>query len=105
MGKRFSQWAIRARMTDDPVGDFIGDFRSDKRAPSDFESLARLRLYLKTKNACPEAIEAAAGAWRRYQSWRSCSHTDAGHGVPFAVRVGDLANKDLDNQALQTRNC
>jgi hypothetical protein len=67
-GKRFSQWAIRARMTGDPVGDFIGDFRRDKRAPSHFESLARLRLYLKTKNACPEAIEAAAGAWKRYRS-------------------------------------
>jgi hypothetical protein len=66
----FKRWAARARKTDDPVGDFIGDFRSDKRAPSDFESLARLRLYLKTKNACPEAIEATAGAWKRFRSWR-----------------------------------
>ena len=64
----FKRWAARARKTNDPVSDFIGDFRSDKGAPSDFESLARLRLYLKTKNACPEAIEAAAGAWKRYRS-------------------------------------
>jgi hypothetical protein len=66
----FSQWVIRARKTDDAVGDFIGDFRRDKRAPSHFESLARLRLDLHTKNACPRAIEAAAGAWKRYRSWR-----------------------------------
>ena len=66
----FSQWAIRARVTDDTVGDFIGDFRRDQSAPNDFESLARLRLYLHTKNACPEAIKAAAGAWQRYRSWR-----------------------------------
>jgi hypothetical protein len=32
--------------------------------------LARMRLYLHTKNACPEAIEAAAGARKRYLSWR-----------------------------------
>jgi hypothetical protein len=53
----FKQWANQARVTNDPVGDFIEDFRSDKKAPDDFESLARLRLYLHIRNACPEAIE------------------------------------------------
>jgi YozE SAM-like protein len=70
----FRQWAIQARVTDDPVGDFIGDFRRDKRAPSDFESLDRLRGHLRLRNACPEAIEAAAGAWKRYQSWQRRRH-------------------------------
>ena len=65
----FRQWANQARVTDDPVGDLIGDFRTDRGAPDDFESLARLRRYLNLKNACPEAIEAAAVAWRRYRSW------------------------------------
>jgi hypothetical protein len=71
----FRQWTDRARVTDDPVGDFIGEYREDKKAPDDFESLDRLRLYLHMRNACPEAIEAAAGAWKRYRDWRSKAPT------------------------------
>src|SRR5262245_21140665 len=71
----FRQWAIQARMTDTPVGDLIGDYREDGEAPDDFESLDRLRLYLHMKNACPGAIEAAAGAWKRYQGWRRKDRT------------------------------
>lgn len=67
----FRQWANQARVTDDAVGDFIGDYRRDRGAPSDFESLRpRLRLYLAIRNACPEAIKAAGWAWKRYQSWQ-----------------------------------
>jgi hypothetical protein len=42
----FRQWANQARVTDDAVGDFIGDFRLDDEAPSNFKSLKQLRLYL-----------------------------------------------------------
>jgi hypothetical protein len=65
----FRQWVNQAKVTDDPVGDFIGDYRRDKTAPGEFESLARLRLYLSVRTACPEAIEAAVRAWKRYQRW------------------------------------
>ena len=63
----FRQWANQTHMTNDPVDDFIDDYRADKNAPNDFESLDRLRLYLRMRNACPEAVEAAADAWKRYQ--------------------------------------
>ena len=50
----FRQWVEQAKVTDNPVGDFIGDFKADKKAPDYFESLDRLRLYLHVRNACPD---------------------------------------------------
>jgi DNA primase large subunit len=74
--RTFRQWANQAKITDDPVGDFIADFNADKKAPYDYESLDRLRLYLEVKGACPEAIAAARRAWKRYQRWVRSSTKD-----------------------------
>jgi YozE SAM-like protein len=71
----FRQWANQAKVTDDPIGDFIDDFNSDRGAPDDFESLDRLRVYLQLKNACLEAVEAAASAWKRHQNWQRRQQT------------------------------
>jgi hypothetical protein len=62
----FRQWANQAKVMYDAVGDFIDDYRQDKKAPEDFESLDHLRRYLGLRNACPEATKAAVRAWRRY---------------------------------------
>ena len=55
----FRDWINRTKVTNDPIGDLIGDFKADKRAPDGFESIDRLRLYLAVRDACPEAIKAA----------------------------------------------
>jgi hypothetical protein len=65
----FRQWIKQTKQTEDPAGDFIGDFKADDKAPDDFENLDRLRGYLRSQHACREAIEAAEVVWKRYQRW------------------------------------
>jgi hypothetical protein len=71
-------WLSRARATDDPEGDLIADMRSELRrgvdVPALFPNMASMRHYLRDRGACPEALAAVPGVWRRYRSWvdRNC---------------------------------
>lgn len=71
---RFSDWLKVARATENPEGDLVGDMRRDRKLPDHFESADRLSIYLLCRGACPEALEAVPGVWRRYESWRSRSY-------------------------------
>jgi hypothetical protein len=62
-------WLEHAQVTDDPEGDFVRDARRDPNLP-DFKSLSHMRRYLRTQNACPEAIALAPTMWRRLSRWR-----------------------------------
>jgi hypothetical protein len=64
---------LRARVTNDPEGDLIADMRDDLRRhgamPRLFPNIEALRAYLYSRNACPGALDAAPGVWRRYRQW------------------------------------
>jgi hypothetical protein len=51
MSPLWRQWRTHARVTDDPVGGFIDDARTDRRMPDDMASLAKLRPYLACRGA------------------------------------------------------
>jgi hypothetical protein len=63
-----TQWLKRARATDDPEGDLVADLR---RSPDlrDFGSMQDLWGFLALRGACPEALDAVPGVWRRYLHW------------------------------------
>ena len=63
------QWLAAAKVTDDPEGDFIVDSRDDARMP-DITTKAELRQYLRTRQACQEAMDAVPEVWRRFEQWR-----------------------------------
>ena len=80
----FRQWIAQAKVTDDPVGDFIGDFKADRKAPDDFESLDRLQCYLRLKTPVPR---------RSKQRARHGSVIRAGRRRP---RKSNLAIKEIE---------
>jgi len=66
----FRDWVMRAKITDDPAGDLIGDIRRDTRLwcrPLDIHSAAELRAHLRFRSACDGALKAAGTVWRRYE--------------------------------------
>ena len=63
-------WLARARITDDPAGDLIGDLLKDHNLPRQIPSLEALQAYLQSRNACHEAIKAGSVVWRRYRRWQ-----------------------------------
>jgi hypothetical protein len=67
MRASFSRWLAGARITDDPVGDLIGDMKVDGRLPKAFASCDELRSYFSLRGACAAALRQASPAWRRYQ--------------------------------------
>ncbi len=66
-------WLSRARATDDPEGDLIGDMRAELRRgvdlPALFPNKAAMFDYLRSRGACREALGAVPGVWRRYRNW------------------------------------
>lgn len=70
----WNDWLAVATLTKDPVGDFIRDARADSLMPKNIFSQAQLRNYLRTKNACEEALHAANLAWRRYRRYLQRRH-------------------------------
>jgi hypothetical protein len=73
MSDRFAEWLERARVTDDPEGDFVADMRADMRINSDrpqtFTSLRALRCYVSLRGGDREVLAAVSAAWRRYRRW------------------------------------
>jgi YozE SAM-like fold len=63
----FKKWLSEAEAPLGPVGDLIGDLRSDEDLPDDIESAAQLRGYLKRVGACSGAMQAIPQVWKRYQ--------------------------------------
>jgi hypothetical protein len=80
----FNAWLKKTEITDDAVGDFIADARRDEGLPRRLVSIARLKRYLRARDACDETVEAAEAAWGRYMAdvakvveaaraaWRGC---------------------------------
>jgi hypothetical protein len=71
----FRQWVFAAKVTDDPVGDFIEDARHEIKMNRTFwarpiRGPAKLRLYLRLNNACAECLATVPDVWRRYQNWK-----------------------------------
>jgi hypothetical protein len=50
---------------DDLISDLLEDFGSEGVDPEGFHSLEQMLLFLRTRHACPEALEAAAAWWER----------------------------------------
>jgi hypothetical protein len=66
----------QSRVTNNPVGDLIGDMRTDPDLPPDFQTFSQLRDYIRSKSQDNGLVMAAVpGVWRRYQRWqRSQGH-------------------------------
>jgi hypothetical protein len=62
----FKSYVLSRQVTNDPIGTFISDVKFDRDFPDDITSLRALQFYLCTRNACPEAVEAAHQVWRQY---------------------------------------
>jgi hypothetical protein len=67
---------MRARVTDNPPGDLIGDIQRDTRRraragidqPPVIGSAGELRSYLHRQGACSGAVEAVTAVWARYRA-------------------------------------
>ena len=57
-----------ARVTDDPVGDFISDMRGERHVPA-FKSSAEVRSFLRFRGACRGASTTVPYFWQRYKRW------------------------------------
>ncbi|MFT3687722.1 hypothetical protein [Paenirhodobacter sp.] len=67
----FAEYVAARPITDDPRGDFAGDFAFEyTRNPQrpEIRTLDDLRGYLALKRACPEAVAAGASCWREFES-------------------------------------
>lgn len=69
----FSAWLRVARITDDPVGDFIRDAKADRKLPKDFRDGKKLLSYLENRSprVCAEALYCVPHVWLRYKRWRA----------------------------------
>jgi hypothetical protein len=75
-GPTFNDWVMRARITDNPAGDLIGDIQRDKRRwkragidqPPVIKSVGELRSYLHRQGACSAAVETVPAVWKRFQN-------------------------------------
>lgn len=70
----FKRWVEKlAMVTDDPAGDFIGDSRTLIRLgrwpKKPVASLEALLIYVRLNRGDETVLDAAKGAWRRYQLW------------------------------------
>lgn len=79
-------WLARARITDDPEGDFIADMRGERDLPYLFRNIEHMRTYLWLRGACFEAQAAVPGVWRRYDRWLSR------HGMDWSSYLGGAAS-------------
>jgi hypothetical protein len=64
----FQEYAAARPITDDPIGDFVSDFRRDRRPWGPLTSRASLSSQLRQRGACTAAINAASATWREYES-------------------------------------
>lgn len=63
----FKQWITSFQHTGGPRGDLAQDIVRDKKFPEDLQEWKELRVYLKDRGACREAMNAARYAWKIYQ--------------------------------------
>lgn len=63
----FQEYADARPVTDNPIGDFVSDFRRDGRPWEPLTSRASLTSQLRDRGACAAAINAASATWREYQ--------------------------------------
>jgi hypothetical protein len=74
LGKRSFRSFLKSLRDDaSPMGDFAGDALGDRQFPA-VRSLDHLDSYLRTRNACSEALAAAAEAWGLFQSQINSGH-------------------------------
>ena len=64
----FKGWLKNAKMSNDPEGDLIYDLKDDSRLPRRIASKEQLASYMRTRRACPEALEALDEVWRRFEA-------------------------------------
>jgi hypothetical protein len=62
----FQEYLAKRQARDNPQGDFVRDCRSDRAMP-DVTTWPQLHFHLRSKRACPEAVEAGRLVWRSYQ--------------------------------------
>ena len=80
----FRTWIMtRARVTDNPAGDFIHDARRDPGFP---EITRRRQLigYLRLRGACEESIQAVDAVWARWRDFQRRNTRRAGPMQPMS---------------------
>lgn len=68
--RSFDAFIRERKITDDPVGDFVGDARQDAKMPS-VKQWSELRRYLENRHVSEDVINAARRAWHEYEGWRT----------------------------------
>jgi uncharacterized protein YozE (UPF0346 family) len=66
----FKDWLLRAKVTDDPAGDLIGDAKRDSRFPASIETLDALKTYLAVRGGSA-ALPHASEVWERFERWKA----------------------------------
>jgi hypothetical protein len=71
--KGFKSWLKRQKVTDNAMGDFIGDAKADPDFPSRMKTWKEVEAYLHGQGAIPDAIEAGRRAWSKWNQQRPTS--------------------------------
>lgn len=96
----FVDWIMRARTTDDPVGNLIEDTRLIIKIagrPPPITSVQQLRSYLRLRGACSECLDTVPLAWRRYRKWFAVMKCTA-QQTALRNSQGQDAGQDLTEQ-------
>lgn len=71
MTRRFNDWLAQARVTDDPVGDFIADAAPIPKFLPRVRSASHLEVDLLLRHASRKAIAIVPEVWERYERWKT----------------------------------
>ena len=66
----FYSWVTRQVDRDDPVGDLAMDISGDSECPTSSSSLSEWAQYLRSRNACIEAMNALVTAFKEFSEVR-----------------------------------
>lgn len=69
-GRSFDEFIRERKITDDPIGDFVGDARRDAKMPS-VKRWSELRQYLESRHVSDDVVTAARRTWHEYEGWRT----------------------------------
>jgi uncharacterized protein YozE (UPF0346 family) len=88
----FNHWLTQARVTDDPVGDFVYDARRNPKFPPLVRSASHLARHLQLVHACEEAIATVPEVWERYEHWKGRKFLEEN-------RIGGGASRSLQSRS------
>jgi hypothetical protein len=68
--RSFDAFIRERKITDDPIGDFVGDARHDAKMPN-VKRWSELRQYLESRHVSEDVVNAARRTWHEYEGWRT----------------------------------